>query len=568
MFQGSAFADRRNYKPFPFDATKIDAVLLTHAHIDHSGMLPKLMRAGFKGPIHSTPGTKALASFLLPDSGGIQEMEVEQLNRRNQRFGNPEVTPVYTKRDAIACLELFRTAPLNTWVQVRPGIRARWWNAGHILGAGSIEVEITDGGAVERLLFSGDIGTGNSEFAADPTGPSGVDHIVMESTYGDQVREFLSPEQRQAKLVDEMQKAHALGGPLLIPAFAVERTQELVVDLLNAMNSGLAPRGPIFVDSPLAIRAMDTYLKYGRDDDGSNPFKDLRESNWLQFTESVDESKNIERVKGWHVIVSSSGMCDAGRVRHHLRHLLWQQNATVMLVGYQAIGTLGRMLRYGKKTVRIMGDEITVNVSTGPEQREVPDVSSLSYAEAVKKLTDAGFGRFRQTASPSAPEMKDRVVGTNPPANQTSAITNEITIVVGSGPESRPVPDVKDQTVDSAQQVLNASGFVKSVPVDVDSPEPQGTVLGTSPQAGENAALDTVVQIQVSRGNQFTMPDLRGQFWTDAEPRLRALGWTGVLDKGADVRDSGQRTNAVVTQSPAPGTPINFGSTITLSFAA
>ena len=214
------------------------------------------------------------------------------------------------------------------------------------------------------------------------------------------------------------------------------------------------------------------------------------------------------------------------------------------------------------------GDEITVNVSTGPEQREVPDVSSLSYAEAVKKLTDAGFGRFRQTASPSAPEMKDRVVGTNPPANQTSAITNEITIVVGSGPESRPVPDVKDQTVDSAQQVLNASGFVKSVPVDVDSPEPQGTVLGTSPQAGENAALDTVVQIQVSRGNQFTMPDLRGQFWTDAEPRLRALGWTGVLDKGADVRDSGQRTNAVVTQSPAPGTPINFGSTITLSFAA
>ena len=363
MFQGSKTEKELNYKPFPFDATKIDAVLLTHAHIDHSGMLPKLMRAGFKGPIHSTPGTKALASFLLPDSGGIQEMEVEQLNRRNQRFGNPEVTPVYTKRDAIACLELFRTAPLNTWVQVRPGIRARWWNAGHILGAGSIEVEITDGGAVERLLFSGDIGTGNSEFAADPTGPSGVDHIVMESTYGDQVREFLSPEQRQAKLVDEMQKAHALGGPLLIPAFAVERTQELVVDLLNAMNSGLAPRGPIFVDSPLAIRAMDTYLKYGRDDDGSNPFKDLRESNWLQFTESVDESKNIERVKGWHVIVSSSGMCDAGRVRHHLRHLLWQQNATVMLVGYQAIGTLGRMLRDGKKTVRIMGDEITVNAT-------------------------------------------------------------------------------------------------------------------------------------------------------------------------------------------------------------
>ncbi len=214
------------------------------------------------------------------------------------------------------------------------------------------------------------------------------------------------------------------------------------------------------------------------------------------------------------------------------------------------------------------GDEITINVSTGPEQREIPDVSSLSYADAVKKLSDAGFGRFKQSPSPSTPELKDRVVGTVPPANQTSAITNEITIVVGSGPESRPVPDVKAQTVDSAQQVLNASGFAKSVPVQVDSPEPAGQVIGTNPPAGQTAALDTVVQIQVSKGNQFTMPDLRGQFWTDAEPRLRALGWTGFLDKGADARDSGQRTNAVVTQSPSPGSAVNFDATITLSFAA
>ena len=188
------------------------------------------------------------------------------------------------------------------------------------------------------------------------------------------------------------------------------------------------------------------------------------------------------------------------------------------------------------------GDEITINISTGPEQREIPDVASLSYAEAVKKLTDAGFGRFKQSPSASTPELKDRVVGTLPPANQTSAITNEITLVVGTGPESRAVPDVKTQTVDSAQQILNASGFAKSVPVDVDSSESAGEVLGTNPPAGQTVPLDTVVQIQVSRGNQFTMPDLRGQFWADAEPRLRALGWTGGLDKGADVRDSGQRT--------------------------
>jgi beta-lactam-binding protein with PASTA domain/predicted Ser/Thr protein kinase len=214
------------------------------------------------------------------------------------------------------------------------------------------------------------------------------------------------------------------------------------------------------------------------------------------------------------------------------------------------------------------GDEITINVSTGPEQREIPDVATFTYAEAVKKLTDAGFERFKQSPSASTPELKDRVVGTLPPANQTSAVTNEITIVVGTGPESRSVPDVKTQTVDSAQQILSASGFAKGVPVDVDSSEPAGQVIGTNPPAGQTAALDTVIQLQVSRGNQFTMPDLRGQFWTDAEPRLRALGWTGELDKGGDVRDSGQRTNAVVTQSPLAGSTVNFDATITLGFAA
>jgi beta-lactam-binding protein with PASTA domain/predicted Ser/Thr protein kinase len=214
------------------------------------------------------------------------------------------------------------------------------------------------------------------------------------------------------------------------------------------------------------------------------------------------------------------------------------------------------------------GDEITINVSTGPEQREVPDVSALTYADAVRKLTDAGFGRFKQSTSPSTPELKDRVVGTNPPANQTSAITNEITIVMGSGPATREIPDVRGQPLELAQQNLTVYGFLKSVRAGVDSTEPAGEVLGTNPAAGQVVPLDTVIQLRVSLGNQFVMPDLTGMFWTDAEPRLRALGWTGVLDKGADVQNSGQRTNAVVSQSPSPGTPVNFGSRITLSFAS
>ncbi len=214
------------------------------------------------------------------------------------------------------------------------------------------------------------------------------------------------------------------------------------------------------------------------------------------------------------------------------------------------------------------GDEITLNVSTGPEQREVPDCATLTPAQCVDKLQDAGFGKFKQAPSASTPEQKDRVVGTLPPANQTSAITNEITIVVGSGPEARPVPDVKDQTEDSARQILTASGFTNLIPVPVDSTAPCGQIIGTDPAPGGQVPVDTAIQMQTSQCNQFTMPDLRGQFWTDAEPRLRALGWTGGLDKGADARDSGQRTNAIVIQSPAAGTPINFGATITLSFAA
>ena len=214
------------------------------------------------------------------------------------------------------------------------------------------------------------------------------------------------------------------------------------------------------------------------------------------------------------------------------------------------------------------GDEVTLNVSTGPEQREVPDVASLSYGDAVKKLTAAGFGKFKQTEAPSTPEQKDKVLNTVPPANQTSAITNEITIVVGSGPVARELPDVAGQTVDQATKNLNTVGFPTILTSPVDSSQPAGEVLGSDPAAGTAATLDSPVTLRVSKGNQFVMPNLVGQFWVDAEPNLRALGWTGVLVKGPDVSNSGQRTNAVVTQSPAAGAGVTFGASITLDFAS
>ena len=212
------------------------------------------------------------------------------------------------------------------------------------------------------------------------------------------------------------------------------------------------------------------------------------------------------------------------------------------------------------------GDEITINVSTGPEQREVPDVSSLSYSDAVSKLKAAGFTKFKQANSPSTPELLGKVIGTNPPANQTSAITNVITVIVGSGPETKQVPDVAGQTVDIAQKNLTVYGFTKITQAAVDSPRPAGEVIGTNPAKGQTVPVDSIIELQVSKGNQFVMPDLTGMFWTDAEPRLRALGWTGVLDKGADVDAGGSQSHKVVYQNPPAGAGVNRDGIITLKF--
>ncbi|CAN5809396.1 Stk1 family PASTA domain-containing Ser/Thr kinase [soil metagenome] len=214
------------------------------------------------------------------------------------------------------------------------------------------------------------------------------------------------------------------------------------------------------------------------------------------------------------------------------------------------------------------GDEITLNVSYGPEQREVPDCKGATQAECVQKLKAAGFTRFGESRTVSTVDQVNKVLGTNPPANQTSAITNEITIVLGSGPGSKIIPSCIGQTVDVCKQILGAAGFPPFIEVPTDSTEPSGRIIGTNPPAGQDVPVDSVIQVQVSQGNQFVMPNLQGQFWVDAEPYLRQLGWTGALIKGPNADNSGQKSNAVVTQSPQPGTGVNFNASITLSFAS
>lgn len=366
LFQGPKTLKELNYGAFPFDPARIDFVLQTHAHIDHAGLLPKLVKSGFSGPVFLTRGTRDLLSFMLPDSGYIQETEVEQLNLRNAKRGRPTVEPIYSRRDAEACLRQFRVVDYETWVEVGEGVRARYWNAGHILGSASIEIEIATNDKEQRLLrllFSGDIGPEHKLFHPDPDAPENFDYLICESTYGGRERTRVDDEARRLVLADEVKAALRNDGMLLIPAFAVERTQELLADLTVLQESGAVPPAPIFLDSPLAIRATEVFQRYADELELLTKRPGLLHNANIHFTETVDESKAIARVHGGAIILAASGMCDAGRIRHHLRRLLWRRDATVLIVGYQAPGTLGRLLADGAKAVRIMGDEIRVRAA-------------------------------------------------------------------------------------------------------------------------------------------------------------------------------------------------------------
>lgn len=359
MFQGSKTIKELNYGEFPFDPAELDFVLVTHAHTDHAGLLPKLTKLGFAGPIYTTAGTRDLLAYMLPDSAYIQEMEVSRLNRRNRQRGRDEVEPMYTGEDVEVCLAQIRSIDYEHWLDLG-GVRARYWNAGHILGAASIELEVDDGETMERFLFSGDIGPENKLFHPDPEAPSGVDFLVCEATYGGRHREDAGPDERRAMLAREINNAMKAGGALVIPAFAVERTQELLLDIAHLLRHGDIPCVPVFLDSPLAIRVTSVFADH-RDalEDvrkGHTPF----EHSSFHFTETVDQSKAIARFSGNSIILAASGMCDAGRIRHHLKNHLWRPQSTVLLVGYQAEGTLGRLLEQGKKRVKIQGEEIEV----------------------------------------------------------------------------------------------------------------------------------------------------------------------------------------------------------------
>jgi metallo-beta-lactamase family protein len=365
LFQGTKTERELNYRAFPFQPQKIHSLLLTHAHIDHTGLVPKLTKAGFQGTIHATEATEDLCSVMLLDSGHIQESEVKTLNERNRRRGLPEVEPIYTMNDAETALTQFRPVAFETWVNVAKGIRARWWNAGHLLGSASIEAEVDQAGKpAMRILFSGDVGPDTKLLQHDPEAPAGFDHVICESTYGGRDRFERAPGQRREILAKEIQDAAARKGALLIPSFAVERTQEVVTDIIALMELGKIPKANVFIDSPLAQKATAIFARHSKTlENGDELYRAFR-SPQVRYTESAEDSKAIGRLSGFHIIIAASGMCDAGRIRHHLKNHLWRANATVLLVGFQAKGSLGAILEEGiEKIVKIHGEDIQVRAT-------------------------------------------------------------------------------------------------------------------------------------------------------------------------------------------------------------
>jgi metallo-beta-lactamase family protein len=357
LFQGPATVRALNWRDLPFDPRGIDALLLTHAHTDHAGLIPRLTRAGFQGPVICTEATRDLCAFMLPDSGGIQEADVRSRNKRLEQRGEPPVAPIYTRADAEAALDRFEARPRDAWFDVPGGMRARFWNAGHLLGSASIELAHDSFGT---LLFSGDIGPEAKTFQTPAQGPQGVDWLVMETTYGDRNRDDPDPEARRAALAEMVRDALAAGGNLLIPAFAVERTQELLYDLDLLIERNMLPTVPIVIDSPLAREATEAFRNHLDDVAPAERARTPLSGANIRFTTSVEESKALNKVRGGIIIVSASGMAEAGRIRHHLLNNLFRPQATVLFVGHQAAGTLGRLLLDGAREVRIMGQTVAV----------------------------------------------------------------------------------------------------------------------------------------------------------------------------------------------------------------
>ncbi len=365
MHQGNAEIEKRNLDTRAYEADRLDFVLLTHAHIDHSGLLPRIVKDGFSGPVYCTEPTKDLLSIMLLDSAHIQESEAEWQNRKNNRLGRQSVEPLYTTEDAQKAVSLLRPVTYGVSFEPAPGIKVTYRDAGHILGSAFLELEAAEAEGVTRLIFSGDLGRPDALLMDDPDSPLlRADYLFLESTYGD--RDHKNEGRSRDELAEAIMYAYKNGEKAIIPAFAVERTQEIIYTLFLLRKEKKIPLDlPVYVDSPLAIKATKifrshpTYLDpetFRYIENGEDPL-DLPN---LRYTESVAQSQEINNRPGPAVVISASGMCNAGRIKHHLRHNIWKPGASIVFTGYQAVGTPGRKIVDGAKRINILGEDVAV----------------------------------------------------------------------------------------------------------------------------------------------------------------------------------------------------------------
>jgi metallo-beta-lactamase family protein len=359
LFQGRrAEANERNRR-FPFDPKSIDSVILSHAHIDHSGNLPGLVKQGYEGPIYCTSATLDLCKIMLADSGHIHEHDVEYVNKRHRERGEPPVEPLYTERDARESLELFRGVSHREWFDVADGIEAKLINAGHILGSASIVLKVRENGVTKLMGFTGDLGRKNMPIIKDPVFMGDVDLLISESTYGGIVHN--PPENMAPALEQVLKKAIERRGKVIVPAFSVGRTQDIIYTLHTLFDLGRLPRIPIYVDSPLAINATEIFKHHPDryDEETQNHVRlnhDPLGLSQLHYTRTAEESKALNNKTEPCMIISASGMCEAGRVLHHLANNIEDSRTTILIVGFQAEHTLGRKLVERRDEVRIFGD--------------------------------------------------------------------------------------------------------------------------------------------------------------------------------------------------------------------
>lgn len=358
MFQGNRDARERNFAGLPFRPRDVHAVVLTHAHIDHTGLLPRLVGDGYPGAIHATEGTLGLSKIMLPDSAHIQEYDAERRSKYRKRRGDAAVEPLYTEKDAERALAAYRAHPFDDWFRVLDGVRARFRRAGHILGAASVEIELTDGGDPYRLVFSGDVGPWNDPLLPDPEPPEQADFLLLESTYGDRDHRPLSA--TLDELAEVLNSAEAAGGNVIVPVFAVGRAQMLIWAIGKLEREGRVSPRPVYLDSPMAIDVTGEYrdLKSCCRRDGEGEFERIHTRD-LRFARSVPESIAINEARN-SVILAASGMCEAGRILHHLIHHAGEEATHLVFAGYQAANTLGRRLIEGDRQVRIIGREVEV----------------------------------------------------------------------------------------------------------------------------------------------------------------------------------------------------------------